>query len=108
MKRVWKDISVMRLLTFCENHRIYGGAYVLGDKGGIYNATGVARAGSGTLIHVAGNYRLGAFGFLAGHTIEKDNTATANAGFHDQRAVLEWIQKYIVRADSHATQYSPY
>jgi carboxylesterase type B len=76
--------------------RIYGGAYVLGDKNGIYNATPIVRLAQGTLIHVTGNYRLGPFGFLGGTTIEKDSTATPNAGFHDQRAVLEWIHKYIV------------
>jgi carboxylesterase type B len=76
--------------------RIYGGAYVLGDKGGIYNATPVVTSTKNKIVHVAGNYRLGAFGFLAGSSIEKDTTATANAGLHDQRAVLEWIQQYIV------------
>jgi carboxylesterase type B len=35
----------------------------------------------------------GALGFLAGTTMEKE--ATPNVGLWDQRAVLEWIQKYI-------------
>jgi carboxylesterase type B len=35
----------------------------------------------------------GALGFLAGTTMEKE--ATPNVGLWDQRAVMEWIQKYI-------------
>jgi carboxylesterase type B len=69
----------------------------------------MVRASKGNMIWVAGNYRvctprklllyiandtqLGAYGFLTGTTTEK--TATPNVGFYDQRAVLEWIQKYI-------------
>jgi carboxylesterase type B len=36
--------------------------------------------------------QLGAFGFLAGTTVEKEGTP--NAGFHDQRAVQQWIKDY--------------
>lgn len=39
------------------------------------------------------NYRLGAFGFLAGPTLQADGTA--NAGLYDQRFALEWIQEHI-------------
>lgn len=51
------------------------------------------KASGGNLVWVAGNYRLGAYGFLTGTTVEKEGVP--NAGFWDQRAVLEWIQKYI-------------
>ena len=37
--------------------------------------------------------QMGAYGFLAGTTMEK--TALPNAGLHDQRAALQWIQDYI-------------
>jgi carboxylesterase type B len=37
--------------------------------------------------------QLGAYGFLAGTTVEKDGLP--NAGLYDQRAVLQWIQDYI-------------
>lgn len=36
---------------------------------------------------------MGAYGFLAGTTMEK--TGLPNAGLYDQRAALEWIQDYI-------------
>lgn len=53
----------------------------------------MVKRSDGNVIYVVANYRLGAFGFLGGTTVERD--ATPNAGFHDQRAVFEWIQKYI-------------
>jgi carboxylesterase type B len=73
---------------------IYGGGYVLGSKGGNYDGTPVVKASNNSVIYVSGNYRVGSFGFLAGNTLEKEGTP--NAGLWDQRAVLEWIQKYIV------------
>ncbi|KAF2399881.1 alpha/beta-hydrolase [Trichodelitschia bisporula] len=72
---------------------IYGGAYILGAKDGMYAGGPVVKASGGNVIYVAGNYRLGAFGFLAGSTMEKEGLP--NAGFWDQRAVLQWIQDHI-------------
>jgi carboxylesterase type B len=74
-------------------HWVYGGAYVLGSKEGMYAGQPVVTASEGNVIFVGANYRVGAFGFLAGDTIEKGGVA--NAGLWDQRAVLEWIQKEI-------------
>ena len=45
------------------------------------------------MIYVALNYRLGAFGFLAGPEVEKNGVV--NAGLLDQRMALDWVQKYI-------------
>lgn len=45
------------------------------------------------VVFVALNYRLGAFGFLAGPTLQADGTA--NAGLLDQRLALEWVQEHI-------------
>lgn len=45
------------------------------------------------VVFVAFNYRLGAFGFIAGPTLQADGTA--NAGLLDQRLALEWIQDNI-------------
>jgi carboxylesterase type B len=75
---------------------IYGGAYVMGNKEKHYNGTAILEASDNRVVYVAGNYRLGAFGWLSGTSVEEDNLAVANAGLYDQRAVLEWIQKYIV------------
>lgn len=41
------------------------------------------------------NYRLGAFGWLSGPTFQSDGTS--NAGLHDQRFALQWIQKHIAK-----------
>ncbi|KAF8969012.1 Alpha/Beta hydrolase protein [Flammula alnicola] len=45
------------------------------------------------LIFASFEYRLGQFGFLGGSQIH-DN-GTLNAGLFDQRAALQWVQKYI-------------
>ncbi|MCJ1372575.1 hypothetical protein MMC20_003800 [Loxospora ochrophaea] len=78
----------------------YGGAYVFGSKHGFdisklpfYSGQGVLAATSEPLIFVAGNYRLGAFGWLAGSYME--HNALPNAGLHDQRKVLEFVQDHI-------------
>lgn len=39
------------------------------------------------------NYRLGAFGWLAGETLQKDGDA--NAGLLDQQFALRWVQQHI-------------
>lgn len=76
---------------------IYGGGYTAGSKGGSGNPAGLlARsesASSSGVIYVSMNYRLGAFGWLSGPTFQENGTA--NAGLHDQRFALEWIQQNI-------------
>lgn len=62
----------------------------MGNPSGI-----IARAGLDNdegVIFVSINYRLGLFGWLAGA-----EDATANLGLFDQRAALDWVQKYIKR-----------
>lgn len=49
--------------------------------------------GSDGAIWVAMNYRLGAFGFLSGPTLQQNGTS--NAGLLDQRLALEWVQENI-------------
>lgn len=46
------------------------------------------------LEQVAPNYRLGAFGWLNGMDFIRAG-GTPNAGLHDQRLALSWIQDYI-------------
>lgn len=47
----------------------------------------------GQMIHVAIQYRLGAFGFLGGPAVAEDGTW--NAGLLDQRLAIDWVKKYI-------------
>jgi len=78
----------------------YGGAYVFSSKHEfdiskipLYSGQGLLTATPEPLIFVAGNYRLGAFGWLAGSYREKE--ALPNAGLYDQRKVLEFVERYI-------------
>lgn len=81
---------------------LFGGAFVFGSKdylsGGpdlkpMYNGTGLLMADTGNVIFVAGNYRLGAFGWLAGTTMESQGLP--NAGLSDQRLMFRFVQDYI-------------
>lgn len=76
---------------------IYGGGYTEGSKSGSGNPAGLLAASGGTkgdkIIYVSMNYRLGAFGWLSGPTFQENGTA--NAGLHDQRFALKWVQKHI-------------
>lgn len=75
---------------------VSGGGYVQGSKsaldprGLLSRSRELEREG---LIYIRINYRLGAFGFLAGPTVQKDGTA--NAGLYDQRMALQWVQDKI-------------
>lgn len=75
---------------------IYGGGYVGGDKSSS-NATGLIKRsftnGGKGIVYVAINYRLGAFGWLAGKDLQADGVA--NAALYDQRFALEWVKKNI-------------
>ncbi|THY61505.1 carboxylesterase family protein-like protein [Aureobasidium pullulans] len=46
------------------------------------------------IVFVTINYRLGAFGWLSGPEFQASG-GIANAGLHDQRLALEWVQKNI-------------
>jgi len=80
---------------------MHGGGYIFGYKNDVVDATdpaGLINAsrsdGSDGFIYVSLNYRLGAFGWLAGPSLEAAN-GTANAGLHDQHLALQWVQKNI-------------
>ena len=45
--------------------------------------------------YVSINYRLGAFGWLSGPTLQADGVA--NAGLRDQRFALKWVQQHIAK-----------
>ena len=64
----------------------------------MYNPSGLINAsqadGSDGIVFVAMNYRLGAFGFMAGETLSAAG-GVSNAGLYDQRLALEWVQQNI-------------
>lgn len=78
---------------------IFGGGFILGSKDiyqphvPFYDGTGLVSQSGGDMIFISFNYRLGAFGFLAGSSMEEGGVP--NAGLWDQRAVFEWVQEYI-------------
>ncbi|KAK4208542.1 Alpha/Beta hydrolase protein [Rhypophila decipiens] len=87
---------------------IYGGAYLFGSKDGglanklpFYDGHGLiqgAQALGSNLIFVTGNYRLAHLGWLAGPIVNDmtdPDQAVTNAGFTDQRLLLEFVQSYI-------------
>ncbi|KAM0253112.1 hypothetical protein ACHAQJ_007388 [Trichoderma viride] len=78
---------------------VIGGGYVSGTKeswGSPNNIISISQEdGSDGIIWVAMNYRLGVFGFLAGPSLQADGTA--NAGLHDQRLALQWVQENIAK-----------
>jgi para-nitrobenzyl esterase len=76
---------------------IYGGGFSAGSASAP-TASGVGLAGKG-IIFVAGNYRVGTFGFLAHPDLDKENAkgASGNYGMLDQVAVLKWTRANIAR-----------
>jgi carboxylesterase type B len=73
---------------------IHGGGYAEGSKSD-YGTPGKIEAPNDEIIFVSINYRLGAFGFLSGPTLQSNGDA--NAGLLDQRFALEWVKKYIYK-----------
>ena len=89
----------------------YGGAFVYGSKDDfdlkqmpIFDGTGAIDAANDNLIFVIGNYRLGAFGWMAGTYMEAHGTP--NAGLHDQRKILEFVNTYISKLNGDNSQVS--
>ncbi|KAL6862244.1 alpha/beta-hydrolase [Trichoderma novae-zelandiae] len=78
---------------------IYGGGWVSGTKESWGSPNGIISTtqedGSDGIVWVAMNYRLGAFGFLAGPSLQADGTA--NVGLHDQRLALQWVRDNIAK-----------
>ncbi|GJN70069.1 hypothetical protein PLICBS_004121 [Purpureocillium lilacinum] len=80
---------------------IHGGGGVFGSKDGSgptrFEPSGILQQSRDKFgedfVFVAINYRLGAFGFLAGSEVQRDGNA--NAGLLDQRFALQWVQNYI-------------
>ncbi|MFM7272661.1 MAG: carboxylesterase/lipase family protein, partial [Gammaproteobacteria bacterium] len=68
----------------------YGGAFV-GGASNLYLLHRLAREGD--MVVVAGNYRIGALGFLSHAQI--DAAANGALGLEDQRLLLRWVQQNI-------------
>lgn len=90
---------------------IYGGAYLFGskqqfdtDKLPLYTGQGLLEATKESVIFVAGNYRVGAFGWLAGSYMEEK--AVSNVGLYDQRKTLQFVQNYIHLVNGDKTRVS--
>ena len=76
---------------------IYGGGFSAGSASSP-PSSGIGLAGKG-VIFVAGNYRVGMFGFMAHPELSKESPAGASGdyGMLDQVAVLKWVQANIAR-----------
>ncbi|KAI8239339.1 Carboxylesterase [Colletotrichum sp. SAR 10_96] len=77
----------------------HGGGYTTGSKDRFGGSAGLLAQATAFepdgLVFVAINYRLGAFGWSAGPTIQSDGAA--NVGLLDQRLALDWVQKHIAK-----------
>ncbi|MCJ1312563.1 hypothetical protein MMC25_006237 [Agyrium rufum] len=78
----------------------YGGAFVFGSKSEFdpiafpfYTGVGPITSAKEPIIFVAGNYRLGAYGWLAGSHTESDGLP--NAALYDQRKILQFVHDHI-------------
>ena len=92
---------------------LFGGAIIFGSKnpfnGGplntpFYDGAAAVTRGEDSIIFVAGNYRLGAYGWLAGPTMRSQGYP--NAGLSDQRLVFQFVQDLIHLVGGDPTQVS--
>lgn len=79
---------------------IYGGAWIMGADFPYEPTKLVERSihQEEPMIVVTFNYRIGAFGFLAGKAMQeqaKTGNVDLNVGLHDQRVALQWVQRNI-------------
>ncbi|EXJ66348.1 carboxylesterase 2 [Cladophialophora psammophila CBS 110553] len=70
---------------------IHGGGYGRGN--GQQDLSAIINANNNSFVGVTIQYRLGAFGFLAGDEVFRNGVV--NAGLLDQYLALQWAQKYI-------------
>ncbi|KAF9048790.1 alpha beta-hydrolase [Panaeolus papilionaceus] len=71
---------------------IHGGGYILGSAAG-FNGNDLIREAGGNVVAVVIQYRLGAYGFLAGQKVKEGGAL--NAGILDQQFALQWVQRNI-------------
>ncbi|KAL0259593.1 hypothetical protein SLS55_005330 [Diplodia seriata] len=73
--------------------QLHGGGYVVGSPELVSPGDAIVHKSNGSLIYVEVQYRLGAFGFLAGSEVKENGDL--NVGLLDQRAALDWVQRHI-------------
>ncbi|KAI0322091.1 carotenoid ester lipase precursor [Amylostereum chailletii] len=74
---------------------IFGGGFEIGSPS-LYDGKVIVEQAislNQPVIFVSMNYRVSAFGFLAGQEVK--DAGVGNLGLHDQRLAFRWIQKYI-------------
>ncbi|KAK1755534.1 Alpha/Beta hydrolase protein [Echria macrotheca] len=71
---------------------IHGGGYGAGWAG-LEDLSYVSQSVNNSMVIVSTQYRLGAFGFLASADVA--DQGALNAGLHDIRFALQWVQRYI-------------
>ncbi|KZP26489.1 alpha/beta-hydrolase [Athelia psychrophila] len=76
---------------------IHGGGYASGNIS-VFTQSDLTAHSNNHAITVLIQYRLGAFGFLAGPEVKKHGAL--NAGLLDQNFALQWVQKYISSVSS--------
>ena len=76
---------------------IYGGGWIFGDSWDDGKYSGHHLATLNNAVVVAGNYRLGPFGFMALPALAQENAdgSTGNYALQDQTAALKWTQANI-------------
>lgn len=90
---------------------IYGGAFAFGSKnqlGALYTGQSFLKASKYQTIYVAGNYRVGAYGWLAGNYMQTTKSTQTNAGLYDQALLFQWVQTYISQVNGDKNQVSAY
>lgn len=88
---------------------VYGGAFAYGSKdptGPLNTGQSLLRRSDYKTIFVVGNYRVGAYGWLAGDYMQK--VGQPNAGLYDQALLFEWVQKYIGQVNGDNKQVSAF
>ncbi|CAH0058551.1 unnamed protein product [Clonostachys solani] len=88
---------------------LYGGAFAYGSKnqlGPLYTGRAILSRSKYQTIFVAGNYRLGAFGWLAGDYMQK--AAQPNAGLYDQALLFDWVQEHIGKVNGDKARISAF
>ncbi|KAF2867908.1 Alpha/Beta hydrolase protein [Massariosphaeria phaeospora] len=92
--RPWTTVQPLRPVLLS----LYGGGFVQGSASfGMpppsFPVLNVSAAND--YVFVSANYRTNVFGFLAGAKVKEHVDVDLNVGLLDQRAALEWVQKYV-------------